>query len=379
MTVVEVIEMNVEPTVVLNVDDYDPARYARTRALARGGFRVVEAADGAGALRAARETRPSLVVLDVNLPDMSGIDVCRRLKSDPAMAPISVLQVSAAMVSDEHRVSGLNAGADAYLTEPIDPPVLVATVNALLRMRRAEEEALAANRAKDEFVATLSHELRTPLTSIVGWVRMLREGKLDGARAAQALATIERNALTQVRLIDDLLDVSRIVSGSLRLHIGRITPREIVDNALASMRPAIQAKGLCAEIVADPAMPAIAGDAVRLQQVIWNLVSNAVKFTPAGGTIRIIVDRDDDHVSIAISDSGEGIDPAFLPHVFERFRQAPGVGTRQGTGLGLGLWVVRQVVELHGGTVAVASEGRGRGATFTVRLPIDGRAPAPHR
>jgi signal transduction histidine kinase len=169
------------------------------------------------------------------------------------------------------------------------------------------------------------------------------------------------------------------VSGSLRLHIGRITPREIVDNALASMRPAIQAKGLCAEIVADPAMPAIAGDAVRLQQVIWNLVSNAVKFTPAGGTIRIIVDRDDDHVSIAISDSGEGIDPAFLPHVFERFRQAPGVGTRQGTGLGLGLWVVRQVVELHGGTVAVASEGRGRGATFTVRLPIDGRAPAPHR
>jgi signal transduction histidine kinase len=318
-------------------------------------------------------------VLDVNLPDMSGIDVCRRLKSDPAMAPISVLQVSAAMVSDEHRVSGLNAGADAYLTEPIDPPVLVATVNALLRMRRAEEEALAANRAKDEFVATLSHELRTPLTSIVGWVRMLREGKLDGARAAQALATIERNALTQVRLIDDLLDVSRIVSGSLRLHIGRITPREIVDNALASMRPAIQAKGLCAEIVADPAMPAIAGDAVRLQQVIWNLVSNAVKFTPAGGTIRIIVDRDDDHVSIAISDSGEGIDPAFLPHVFERFRQAPGVGTRQGTGLGLGLWVVRQVVELHGGTVAVASEGRGRGATFTVRLPIDGRAPAPHR
>ena len=242
--------------------------------------------------------------------------------------------------------------------------------------RRAEE----ANRAKDEFLAVVSHELRTPLNAVLGWSRMLRSGSLDAAQAARALETVERNAAAQAQLIDDILDVSRIITGKLRLNVASVDLHRVVEAALDAVRPAAGAKGVRLQAVLDPAAGPVPGDADRLQQVAWNLIANAVKFTPKGGRVHVRLARDESHAAIAVEDTGAGIDPAFLPHAFERFRQADAGTTRAYGGLGLGLSIVRHIVELHGGTVTAASDGPGRGASFTVRLPvapIRSTAPAP--
>ncbi len=233
----------------------------------------------------------------------------------------------------------------------------------------ARREAEDAGRLRDEFLATVSHELRTPLTAMLGWVQILRSGTLPPDRQERALATIERNARAQSQLIEDLLDVSRILAGKLRLDVQAVDLRSVVEAALETVRPAAEAREtqLLATLATDCL---VMGDPERLQQVAWNLLSNAVKFSPKGARVRVVIERHDSSVELSVIDQGRGIESAFVPHVFERFRQADGGATRAQGGLGLGLSIVRQIVEMHGGTAEAFSEGEGKGATFTVRLPI---------
>jgi PAS domain S-box-containing protein len=244
------------------------------------------------------------------------------------------------------------------------------------RAVRARNEAEEANRLKDEFLATLSHELRTPLTSILGWAHMIDAGSLDDATMRNAVGVIRRNAEHQRQLVEDILDASRIITGKLKVEIGPMRLMPVVEGAVEAVRPAAAAKRVEIACAFDPGAKDIGGDPQRIRQVVWNLLSNAVKFTPPGGRIKVAVERLPAHVRIAVSDTGEGIAPEFLPHVFERFRQADGSTTRRHGGLGLGLSIVRYLVEAHGGAVHAYSAGRGQGATFTVDLPFaDVRAP----
>jgi PAS domain S-box-containing protein len=235
---------------------------------------------------------------------------------------------------------------------------------------RLYRETQEANRLKDEFLAMLSHELRTPLTAILGWAHMLRTGQFDQKSVAGAYETIERNARTQAQLIDDLLDVSRIITGKLRLDVRAVAPDSFVESAIEAVRPGAESKGVRVQKIIDTGLTAVSGDPVRLQQVVWNLLSNAVKFTPRGGLVQVRMSRVNSHVEITVSDTGQGISREFLPHVFDRFRQADQRITRQHGGLGLGLAIVRHLVEMHGGTVRAESDGEGRGSVFTVALPV---------
>jgi PAS domain S-box-containing protein len=232
--------------------------------------------------------------------------------------------------------------------------------------RQAEE----SSRLKEEFLATISHELRTPLSAILGWARMLRLGQLSPENTSKALDTIERNARAQAQLVDDLLDVSRIITGKLRMDVRPADPNSFIDAAVEAVRPAAEAKGVRIQKVMDTGPISIPGDPVRLQQVVWNLLSNAIKFTPRDGRVQIRSERVNSHLEIVVSDTGQGISPDFLPHVFDRFRQADQKTSRQHGGMGLGLAIVRHLVELHGGSVRADSEGEDKGATFTVTLPI---------
>lgn len=236
-------------------------------------------------------------------------------------------------------------------------------------LRAQAQQLTTANRLKDDFLATLSHELRTPINAILGWAQILQMGGLTADRVHHGLETIVRNSRLQAQLVEDLLDVSRIVTGGVRLDIQQVDVRQVVDHALDAVRPGADAKQLAVLAVVDPGLT-LAADPVRLQQVLWNLLSNGVKFTPRGGSVRVSARSAGAEVEISVSDSGVGIQADFLPHVFERFRQADSSPTREHGGLGLGLAIVRHIVELHGGTVAAASEGTGRGTTFTVRLPV---------
>jgi signal transduction histidine kinase/ActR/RegA family two-component response regulator len=240
----------------------------------------------------------------------------------------------------------------------------------LLRAERARNDAEAANRIKDEFLATLSHELRTPLTSLLGWSSVLREARRDEKVLAQGLDAIDRNARVQAQLIDDLLDVSRIVSGKLNLDVRPLDICAVTRAAINVVQPAAHAKGIMLDYWAQPGLGAISADSARLQQIIWNLLSNAVKFTPHDGKISVRVERDDPNAKVTVSDTGQGIEREFLPRVFDRFRQADSSTTRSFGGLGLGLAIVRHLVELHGGTVSADSDGVGKGATFSASFPL---------
>ena len=244
----------------------------------------------------------------------------------------------------------------------------------LANERAAREDAEMANRLKDEFLATLSHELRTPLTAVLGWARMLRSGQVDEAALERGLASIERNAAAQAHLVEDLLDVSRIVTGKMRLDVRPVDLPAVVESAVEAVRPAATAKQIRLGMTVDPGTGHVIGDPDRLQQIVWNLVSNSVKFTSREGHVDIAVAPRDSHVEIVVTDTGQGIAPDVVPHVFERFRQADSSTTRAHGGLGLGLALVKHLVELHGGSVVAQSAGPGQGATFTVRLPINGDA-----
>ncbi len=618
---------------ILHVDDNEANRYAVNRMLRRVGFNVIEAATGEAALELVDQARPDLIILDVKLPDLNGFEVCRRIKSSPDTAFIPVLHLSASFVESRDKAQGLDSGADGYLAQPVEPIELIATVRALLRIRRAEESAVslaqewqstfdamndgicllnqegrimrcnsamtellnkpfgeiisclhqeiipstlgsveptlftgvqqtrqrasqevqcgscwfsvivdpifneqgiftgavyiladitdrrqaeqalrvseerfrlllenvkdygilfldtegyvtrwslgaerilgyqeaevlgqsasmiftpedlkqgidkqeldiavregraederwhirkdgtwfwasgivtplkdemgqlrgfskilrdfterkqaederhqllvreqeartaaeAANRLKDEFLATLSHELRSPLNAMLGWTRLLNSRKFDEATTVRALQTIERSAKSQSQLVEDLLDVSRIIQGKLRLNTRPVELVSVIEAAIETVRPAAEAKEIVLQSVLDSATGPVIGDFDRLQQVVWNLVSNAIKFTPKGGQVQVRLERVNSHVEITVTDTGKGIDPEFVPYVFERFRQADSSSTRVYSGLGLGLAIVRHLVELHGGTVRAHSEGEGKGATFTVKLPL---------
>jgi CheY-like chemotaxis protein len=244
--------------------------------------------------------------------------------------------------------------------------------------RAARSEAQRAARLKDEFVATLSHELRTPLNAIIGWVHVLQAGATDAKTLQQALDVIDRSAHTQAQLVSDLLDMSRILSGKMHLEVHSVEIASVLEAALETVKPAADSKQIEIDRTFE-AVPPVMGDSTRLQQVVWNLIANAIKFTPQGGRVNVVVRRVDSVAEIVISDTGVGIRPEFLQHVFDRFRQGDGSMTRQFGGLGLGLSLVKQLVELHGGSVTAESEGEGCGSTFRVRLPIgsvrSGRSP----
>ncbi|MDT5293223.1 MAG: hypothetical protein QOJ76_103 [Acidobacteriota bacterium] len=278
------------------------------------------------------------------------------------------------LINDEGRVVGTmtviedvteRVAREAELQAQVD-----ARTEALAREKAARREAEEANRLKDEFLATVSHELRTPLTAILGWSNMLLAGSLSAQSHDRALEIIHRNAQSQNQLISDLLDVSRIISGKLRLDLRTVELPPIIEAAIEATRPAVEGKGIRVDATLDRRAGPINGDADRLQQVVWNLLTNAIKFTPQGGQILIKLERVASHVEITVQDSGIGIRREFLPHIFERFRQAdPGTNRIHG-GMGLGLSIVRQLVELHGGTVRAESAGEGKGATFVVSLPF---------
>lgn len=278
-----------------------------------------------------------------------------------------------------HPNPGVFDGEAERVATGIAAQAAIALDNARLydNLRRSEEREKAARaaaenagRLKDEFLATLSHELRTPLNAILGWTHLLRKSVNDPPRLERGIEVIERNARVQSQLISDLLDISRIVSGKMRLDVQRVDLPAVVHAALEAVRPAADGKGVRLQTVLDPIAESVHGDPARLQQIIWNLVANAVKFTPKGGRVQIVLARVNSHVEIRVSDTGEGIAPEFLPHLFERFTQADASSTREHAGLGLGLAVVKQLVEMHGGKVAAASDGVGMGATFVVELPL---------
>ncbi|MEH1810006.1 hybrid sensor histidine kinase/response regulator [Nostoc sp.] len=510
-----------EPRVtILHVDDNEANRYVVNRILQNAGFSVVEAATGTTGLEAVANFQPDLVILDVQLPDISGFEVCRQIKANPETAFIPVLHLSASFVQSQDKAEGLDSGADAYLVQPVEPIELLATLRSLLRIRRAEEAALSsarewqttfdsmndgvslvdregiimrcnrammqlfckpsheilgyahhelmgaklgigdgtcfrrakathqrqilefqsqerwfaktidpvidghgtltgavfilsditerkqaeallqeqndrlnqlmislqqkteqaqqANRIKDEFLAVLSHELRSPLNPILGWARILQKSHQDAAKTQYALETIERNAKLQAQLIEDLLDVSRILQGKLSLNTVPVGLNFTIKAALETVQLAAEAKSIQIQTIFEPNVGPVLGDSGRLQQVVWNLLSNAIKFTSQGGRVEVrletIKDEVDTHsaeyTQITVSDTGRGISGDFLPYVFDYFRQADGTTTRKFGGLGLGLAIVRHLVELHGGTIQAASPGEGQGAVFTVKFPL---------
>jgi PAS domain S-box-containing protein len=287
-------------------------------------------------------------------------------------------------VSPEGKIRWVRAMGRTLLDEADDPVQFSGTTQDITVRRELEDErnqllnseraariaGERANRLKDEFLATLSHELRTPLNAIMGWVELLRYDAGNPATIAEGMAVIERNVRAQATLIDDLLDVSRIISGKVRLDVKPLDFAEVVHAALETVRPTAIAKGVRLEKVIPPILPPITGDSGRLQQVVWNLLTNAIKFTPRDGKVQLVLEQLGSSVSLSVTDTGEGIEPEFLPHVFERFRQADGSLSRSHGGLGLGLSIVKTLMEMHGGQVSVSSKGKGHGASFQLRLPV---------
>jgi signal transduction histidine kinase len=283
-------------------------------------------------------------------------------------------------------------GAISVLERPVRINTLISVARTALQARERQyqvrdhlEELAAArgeaeriNRMKDEFLATLSHELRTPLNAILGWTQILKKNPSDPDDVLEGLEVIERNARAQTQIIEDLLDMSRIISGKVALSVQRIELASVVRIAVETVKPAADAKGIRLRTILDSPSSMVSGDANRLQQVFWNLLSNAVKFTPRDGQVQVLLERVDSQVEVSVMDTGEGINPQFIPHVFDRFRQADASTTRRHGGLGLGLSIVKQLVELHGGTVRVKSPGAGKGSTFIVSLPMTIMHAEPH-
>lgn len=368
---------------ILVVDDNPATRYSTARVLKSAGWTVLEASTGTEGLTAVQQD-VDMVVLDVNLPDIDGFEVCRQIRACERLARLPVIHLSATFVTGVDKAHGLDVGANGYLVHPVEPPVLIATVSAFLRARRAEqereallvseraarEEAERANRFKDDFLATLSHELRTPLQAIIGWTQLLKTGNLDPLDLAEGIRVIERNAQTQTQLISDLLDVARITSGKLRLELQKVDPTSIIETVLQAAQPAAAARNIRIQKMLEASAGTIDGDPARLQQIVWNLVNNAVKFTPKGGKVEVTLRRIDSQIEIVVADNGPGIAPDLLPQIFDRFRQGDSSTTRSHGGLGLGLAIAKQLVELHGGQINAYSAGLGKGSKFSVVLPV---------
>jgi len=369
---------------ILVVDDNPAGRYATAHVLRRVGWEVEEAATGNAALDLLKHTPVDLVILDVNLPDIDGFEVCQRIRSMEGLIRLPVVHLSATFVRAADKVQGLESGADGYLVHPVEPPVLIATVRAFLRARRAEldrekllvsersarEEAEKANQTKDEFLATLSHELRTPLHVIIGWAHLLKMGSLGSEETKEAIDVIAANAHTQAQMISDLLDISRITSRKLRLDLEEVNLTATIESILTGSVPAAAAKKIRLVKRLPSSEVTVVADVSRLRQIIQNLISNALKFTPSEGRVDVSLNCADKTAVLTVEDNGQGISAELLPHVFDRFHQGDSSTTRDQGGLGLGLTIVKQLVEMHGGEVTAESDGPGKGAKFTVTLPV---------
>jgi signal transduction histidine kinase len=407
---------------ILIVDDLPEKLLVYRTLLEDLDAQIVEAHSGTEALKRVLEGEFAVILLDVNMPDIDGLETANLVRRHKNGRHTPIIFITS--YADEMQTArGYELGAVDYILSPIIAPVLRTKVRVFVdlyearaalslsnqeletrvvertaelqksnerlhdeiaeRLRaEAEREALLArekvlraeaeelSRLKDEFLATMSHELRTPLNAIFGWITLLRTRRLDEATQERALETIERNARAQKRLIEDLLDVSRIVTGKVALELVTVDPRRVVEAALETMHPAAQTKGLKIVPLLDTGAGTVRGDFARLQQVVCNLLSNAIKFTDAGGHVEVCLARRNGEVEISVVDSGQGIKPEFLPLVFDRFRQEDGSISRRHGGLGLGLAIVRHLVELHAGSVDAQSAGEGKGAKFIVRLPV---------
>jgi signal transduction histidine kinase len=409
---------------ILVVDDLAEKRLTYAAILEGLDAELIMASSGEEALKRVLEGEFAVILLDVNMPGMDGLETAALLRQHRNARHTPIILVTA-YADDVQSSRGYELGVVDYMQVPVVSPVMRAKVGVFLdlfltraalaranqdlesrvaertaellrsneRLRAEIEERLRAENEreallagervlrgqaeelsslKDQFLATMSHELRTPLNAIFGWITLLRTRRLDEATQARALETIERNARAQKRLIEDLLDVSRIVTGKIALELGDVVPARVVEGAIATMQPAAQAKNLRIVPVLGEVTGVIRGDAARLQQVICNLLSNAIKFTAPGGRIdvELVVSGDHEHLRISVADTGQGIKPEFLPHVFERFRQEDGSIRRRHGGLGLGLAIVGHLVELHSGTVEAQSDGEGSGSRFIVQLPV---------
>jgi signal transduction histidine kinase len=407
--------MSNESVKFLLVDDLDENLLALEALLRREGLELLRARSGPEALELLLVHDFALALLDVQMPGMNGFELAELMRGTERTRRVPIIFLTAIATDELRCFRGYEAGAVDFLIKPIAPHVLRSKAEVffelyrqrqqvacqrdelrriaeererlLAREKQARVQAEAATRAKDELLAVISHELRSPLNAILGYNRMLRRNSKDSGLLNKSCDIIERNARLQLQLIEDLLDTARIISGKLRMEMRLMDIVPVVNDALDVARPAAEAKGVQLGIAEEGDTPGeesairnpqsaneesaiVLGDATRLQQVVWNLLSNAIKFTPKGGRVELGVGRDAEQFRIFVSDTGKGIEPEFLPHVFDRFYQADGSSTRRHGGLGLGLALVKSLVELHGGEVKVESDGSGRGSTFTVMLPL---------
>jgi signal transduction histidine kinase len=367
-----------QPLRILIVDDSPEDRFTYRRLLTsqhRRDFQFFESDLGEEGLEACRTNRPDCVLLDYRLPDLDGVEFLQRLRTaSESEVPIIVLTRQG---NEEIAVQAMKAGAEDYLLkDSVSADSLCRAIEFAMekaanrRERELRKQAEQANRMKDEFLATLSHEMRTPLNAILGWITLIRSGRLSSDRVVFGLEAVERNARTQARLIEDLLDVSRIISGKFVLDKSEFELYVPINDAIEVVRPLAETKKITLKVHCPRTSARMRGDPVRLQQAIWNLLSNAVKFTAEGGSVDVRLGFDSGRATLSVTDTGVGIPPEFLPYVFDRFRQADGSTTRAHDGLGLGLAIAQHIVHLHGGVVGASSEGRDKGSTFTIELPI---------
>jgi len=362
---------------VLNVDDDEGGRYAKSRILRRAGYQVVEAGNGADTLRLVKEAAPQLVLLDVMLPDISGLEVCRAIKTDPASAHIMVLQISATHVTGADRIQGLEGGADTYLTEPVEAGELLATVKALLRLYNREQENRClldqlrdADRLKDEFLAMLAHELRNPLHPIRSAVDFMRLNGSADPELQSCQQILEHEVSHLSRLIDDLMDVSRITHNRIELRKAKLRLLDVLKSAVESTRSIIETHGQRFHLFFPDNAIVVEGDEVRLTQIFINLLSNASKYTPNGGQIWLSARKENGNAVVSVKDDGLGISADKLHHLFEMFYQVDHSIGRSADGLGIGLSLAQRLVELHGGAIRAFSDGPGKGSEFVVQLPV---------
>lgn len=368
---------------VLNVNDNDASRYLVTRMLEKGGFTVIEAASGQGALNQVRDKMPRLVVLDIKLPDMTGLEVCQLIKADQKTHGVKVLHTSAVFVATEFKVQSLECGADGYLSHPFEQEELIATVRSLLRLTEVEqelrdqaEELKAANRRTNEFLAMLAHELRNPLAAIVTSLPLLERGAPTDSVEKTARELIRRQTTNLRRLVDDLLDAARVTQGKIDLHWEAVDLNELTRKIAANVQQTkLGPRSQALRVALPNAQLTVRGDPMRLEQVLTNLLDNASKYSNSGDVIdfSLALGRGSSgggEARISVRDRGIGMDADTLPTIFDLFSQADVPLARSRGGLGIGLTLVRTLVELHGGKVSARSEGRGRGSEFEITLPL---------
>lgn len=367
--------MQTAPLKILVVDDTEATRYAVSRTLKSAGFQMLEAATGAEGLRMAAEHLPSLVVLDIHLPDMLGFEVCRILKAQKNTSEIPVLQVSASYVSSKDRITGLEGGADSYLTHPVEPGVLIATVNALLRLRRALNDARKANDAKSQFLATMSHEIRTPLGIIMGAVELLREQSPDGTNS-DLFSMIDRNAKQLTTLIADILDLSKVEAGSVDVERVPFHLQTLLNSLIEDLRVKMSDRSLPLELKLEGSLPEMVfGDFGRIRQILLNLLGNSIKFTEKG-SVKLVAKAKSDSpgrtsLSVCVIDTGIGMEPDAVNRIFEPFTQADQTITRRYGGTGLGLALSRKLAQSMGGDLRLVRTAPGQGSTFEFTIDLD--------